>query len=135
MKFIHFTDTHLITPGERLHGIDTFERLDLCLESILARHGDAAFCVLTGDVADRPSAGTYAAARTRLAAFPLPVHVLLGNHDDRDTFLRASPDTPVDEHGFVQSRIETNAGVFLLLDTVETGVQSSRRLGDDNIDG
>ncbi|MGI9301496.1 MAG: hypothetical protein ACR2RB_02145 [Gammaproteobacteria bacterium] len=27
MKFIHFTDTHLVSPGEKIYGLDPLARL------------------------------------------------------------------------------------------------------------
>lgn len=119
MKFIHLTDTHLIAPGEALHGLDPAERLAQCVTAIGARHADAAFCVLTGDVADAGEAAAYAFAHDALARLPMPVHVIPGNHDDRDTFLQAFPDTPLDDHGFVQSVVRDGDRAFVLLDTLE----------------
>ena len=119
MKFIHFTDTHLVAPGKRLHGLDPCARLDACIESMSDMHGDAVLCVHTGDIADGGDPLAYAALRERLSALPMPVHLIVGNHDDREAFLHAFPDAPLDGHGFVQSAVPTEAGVFLLLDTLE----------------
>ena len=49
MKFIHFTDLHLVPPGETLWGNNPFERLNACLSDIAAHHPDAEF----GDIAGR----------------------------------------------------------------------------------
>jgi len=34
MKFIHITDTHLVTPGSRLKGLDPAERFSRCIDHI-----------------------------------------------------------------------------------------------------
>ena len=118
MKIIHFTDTHLMAPGVCLHGLDPGARLAACVSDIAARHADADFCVVTGDIADRGEAQAYDHARELLAPLPMPTHVIPGNHDDRAAFLRAFPDSPLDEHGFVQGAVRNAHGHFLLLDTL-----------------
>ena len=40
MKFIHFTDTHLVRPGRSLYGLDLQGQLDACVASINELHGD-----------------------------------------------------------------------------------------------
>jgi len=118
MKLIHLTDPHLMATGVRLYGLDPGARLAACVRDIAERHADADFCVVTGDIADRGDPAAYSLARDVLAALPMPVHVIPGNHDDRPAFLAAFPDAPVDEHGFVQRAIENSAGHFLFLDTL-----------------
>ena len=49
----------------------------------------------------------------------IPYHLLLGNHDDRTNFKRVFPETPADESGFIQYVIETEAGAFVMIDTME----------------
>ena len=119
MKFIHLTDTHLVARGRPLHGLDPAARLDACVARIAERHGDAAFCILTGDLADGGDPAAYACAREALAALPMPVHAIPGNHDDRTAFVAAFPDTPRDRHGFVQHAFRHDGVTFVLLDTLE----------------
>src|SRR5207247_6993465 len=40
--------------------------------------------LVSGDIADHGEAREYERARELLAPLPMPVHVLAGNHDDRD---------------------------------------------------
>jgi 3',5'-cyclic AMP phosphodiesterase CpdA len=119
VKFLHVTDTHLVPSGQRLHGLDPAARLAACVRRIRERDDDAAFCIITGDVADAGAADAYALVRQLLAELPMPVHLIPGNHDHRGRFLEAFPDTPLDEHGFVQYQLEHGDAVFLLLDTLE----------------
>jgi len=121
MKFIHITDTHLVPRGEQLHGLNPCDRLDACVDDINKHHLDAEFCVITGDLADKGQAKTYRDLKDCLDRLRLPVHLLVGNHDDRTDFLQVFPDVPVDENGFVQTVLDTAAGAFILLDTVERG--------------
>ena len=121
MKFIHITDTHLVTPGERLKGLDPMARLEPAFVDIARNHADAECCVFTGDLADLGEASAYEWLAPKIKNLGIPCHLLLGNHDHRDTFLNCFPDTPVDENGFVQSVVDTSIGKFVLLDTVELG--------------
>lgn len=121
MKFIHLTDTHLLTPGVKLHGIDALERLHECLGHICSQHSDAEFCVLTGDLADRGERQAYQLLHDALEQFPLKVHLLLGNHDDRENFLRVFPNKKTDENGFIQQVVQHQEKKFIMLDTLDQG--------------
>ncbi len=50
--------------------------------------------VLTGDLADHGRPAEYALLRKELAALPMPVHPLPGNHDDLAALLAAFPEVP-----------------------------------------
>ena len=46
---------------------------------------------------------------------------MLGNHDRRAAFYEVFPDAPRDDNGFVQFQLETEAGRFICLDTLDEG--------------
>ena len=121
MKFIHLTDPHLVEPGALLHQLDPLQRLREALASIAAEHADAAFVIITGDLCDAGQANGYAALRDALSALPMPVHLMLGNHDDRAVFRRLRPDAPDDGSGFVQFAFSAGGQRFVCLDTLEQG--------------
>ncbi len=120
MKFVHVTDPHIVPEGP-LYGSDPAARLRTCIADINANHADAAAVVVTGDLTDAGDAASYARLRDILADLIPPVHLLIGNHDDRTAFRAAFPETPVDAAGFVQYGFDTTAGRFLCLDTVDQG--------------
>lgn len=119
MKFIHITDFHLAAPGADLWGLDPKERVSRCFDDIARWHGDAAFCVISGDLADRGEAEAYGWLARRLSDFPLQTFVIPGNHDDREALCGAFPEAPRDENGFLQYAHRTPAGTFLFLDTLK----------------
>lgn len=121
MKFIHITDLHLMPPGELLGGIDTAARLSRILEDIAAWHSDAAFCVISGDLADEGSLDAYGWLKDRLQAFPVPCFLMLGNHDDRQNFLSVFDGHPRDQGGYVQHSHAAEGARFLFLDTLTGG--------------
>lgn len=116
MKFIHLTDTHVIGEG-LLYGQDPAARLQAAVASINAEHGDADFVVLTGDMTHWGDAAAYARFSREIKELDIPLHLMVGNHDDTAAFVEAFPKTPRDENGFVQSGFDTPFGRFLLLDT------------------
>lgn len=119
LKFIHVTDTHLVGRNEALYGSDPAWRLRSCVADILAHHADAAFCMITGDLADRGGRTTYELMHEILAPLPMPVHLMVGNHDSRDDLRAVFPTAFDDGNGFVQGKVATEEGVFLMLDTIE----------------
>ena len=121
MKIVQISDPHLVAPGTLAWGMDPADRLSRCLDDVARWHGDAAFCVITGDLTDRGDAQAYRWLKTRLDTFPLRTVLLLGNHDEREVFCTTFPDVPRDAQGFVQQRIDSPNGVFLFLDTLKGG--------------
>jgi len=63
------------------------------------------------------AAAAYARFVQEINKLTIPVHLMVGNHDDTPSLVQSFPDLPRDEHGFVQTAIETPFGRFLLLDT------------------
>lgn len=126
MKFIHVTDTHLVTPGETLKGLDPGKRFSACIDSINQTHEDAECMVITGDLADIGGTAAYDYLASELERCILKSYLLVGNHDDRSRFQNHFPHTPIDENGFTQYAWESSQGVFLFLDTVQSGSHSGR---------
>ena len=128
MKFIHLTDLHLVPPPQKLWGFNPFARLDQCFADIAKYHGNAEFCAISGDLTERGDVEAYIALKERLKQFPLPVHLMMGNHDDRANFLKVFGG-PV-ENGYVQHRVVHGGQHFLFLDTLN-GPPSSAGLYDE----
>ncbi len=126
MKILQVTDTHLVEAGKTIYGIDPRARLAACVADINARHADADFCVVSGDLTDSGSPEAYALLKSVLGELTMPVHLIPGNHDRREALLEAFPETPRDPDGFVQYALETPAGRFLFLDTVVPGEHAGR---------
>lgn len=121
MKIIQVTDVHMVPRGRNLLGLNPRARLEACFADINRNHGDAAYCILTGDLADRGEPAAYVELRELLGGLKLPWRLLIGNHDDRAAFTKAFPSQPLDANGFVQHALDLEAGRLLLLDTNEPG--------------
>lgn len=130
--FLHLTDLHVTAEGAPLlYGLDPGARLAAAIDDIGRRHGSgsampAAFAVITGDLTHEGDAAAYLRLSRLLDGLVCPVHLLIGNHDDRETFRRVFPEAPCDGSGFVQTALDTPVGRFLLLDTNEPGTAAGR---------
>jgi 3',5'-cyclic-AMP phosphodiesterase len=83
MKIAQLSDTHLLPEvGRRLHGVDTFETLTIAIERAMSLLPDA--ILITGDLAEDGSEGSYLRARKLFERFEVPFFLSVGNHDDRD---------------------------------------------------
>lgn len=86
LKFIVLSDLHLVPQGELSHSIETMARLERALEMIAARHSDADFLVLNGDLADHGDIGAYERLKSAMEQVRLPAYYTLGNHDNAANF-------------------------------------------------
>jgi len=76
---------------------------------------------MTGDLTDRGDRDSFEKLTAQLADAPCPIYPLVGNHDSREEMLRAFPDCPTMEGGFLQYAIEQDGLLILMLDTLEPG--------------
>ncbi len=127
MKIIHLTDLHLVAPGRTLWGLDPYTRLDAALVDIALHHKDADLCAITGDLTEQGEPEAYEALKLRLRHFPIETHLMLGNHDSRENYLKVFGGA--DAHGFVQTSLVKDGKVLLFLDTLK-GPPSSAGLYD-----
>jgi len=118
MKFIHMSDIHLGTPGMLVEGIDPHTRLARAFGHIAEHHNDAALLVITGDLTHWADPEAYEALKQALKIVPVPVRLMVGNHDARDAFLTAFPDHPRDANGYINHTDETPEGRFIYCDTI-----------------
>ena len=126
MKVIQITDTHLLgVDRANVYGTNPAHRLKRALKSIDSFHSDAAFIVITGDLADVASEEAYILTKKIISKSKLPVYLLLGNHDRRKDFSKVFPEY-INESGFVQYVKHSNGRVFLFLDTLEEGERYGR---------
>ncbi len=124
MKFIHLTDTHLVPPGTALEGLDPAVRLRAAVASINAEHGDAACVVMTGDLANAGEPAAYEVLRNELARLAMPVHLMLGNHDDPKALIGVMPELAALAEADFQTSVQTAAGRFILLNTHQPGTDA-----------
>ena len=127
LKIIVLSDLHLLAEGELSLGLDTAERLRIGVETINARHADADFCLIAGDLADLGEKVAYERLAAILADLTIPVHVTIGNHDNRPTFLQVFGADQAAETGFIDKVIDAKGYRIILLDSaIELGRHEGR---------
>lgn len=118
-KVIVFTDIHLLAQGGTIIGLDPVARFEQGLAHALDHHPDASRIVIAGDLAHTGHPDEYAQLRQSLSGCPVPVSLMLGNHDSRTPFLKTFPDSPITEAGFVQHSVDLGTTRLILLDTLD----------------
>lgn len=126
LKFVVLSDLHLGPPGIPVNGLDTGARLGEAIKVIARDHADSAFVMLAGDLADRGEVAAYHHLQDRIAALPMPVHITLGNHDDRAAFLSVFGPDRDDPLGRVSTVVDLANHRIILFDTTEPGLVGGR---------
>ncbi|WP_425090917.1 metallophosphoesterase [Tropicimonas sp. S265A] len=116
MKLLHLTDIHLTRPGNTIGGRDPNANFEKALQDALHKHRDAEALFITGDLSDWGDAEDYARLRKRIANTTVPIHLLIGNHDERPTFLKEFPEL-ANADGHVQYTVPLSLGTAICLDT------------------
>jgi Icc protein len=126
MKLIHISDIH-ISP-EPILGIDPVANFRACLDHVAQNDADADMIVITGDLTHHGLRESYVELRRMLDESPLKgrlePRLMIGNHDDRDTFRSIFPEARSDDHGYVQWTEDVPTGRFIYLDTAEKGTHA-----------
>lgn len=121
LKIIVMSDLHLLPPGETKFGLDTAERLGKAISDVREFYDDADLCVYAGDIADSGQAASYAQFEKIRENTPMKSRVMVGNHDDRQTYLENAVDPMVDKNGFVQGVMDIKGYRIIMLDSLKPG--------------
>jgi len=121
MKIIQVTDAHLLPDRGEMHGVNSFDRLSVCIKDIEQNHQDAELCVISGDLSHRGHIESYRNLAEILTGLSIPYRLMVGNHDVRANLLSVFPDVPTDSNGFIQSTVDLEVGQLIFLDTVAEG--------------
>lgn len=124
MIIAQLSDFHARPHGRPAYGIvDTNAAIESAVDAVLALDPTPDCVLVTGDLADCGLAEEYAIVRAALRRLPMPVYVLPGNHDRRESFAEA---LGVDyaylpKTGFLHYTVEDFPVRLIGLDTVIAG--------------
>ncbi len=134
-----FSDPHIAAdPATIAKGANMAEHLQHAVAEVRALAKRPAGLILNGDCAyDRGLAEDYATFTGLMSPVPaagIPVHLTLGNHDDREIFWAALQNTRSDAPPVASkhvSVVEAARANWFLLDSLEVTKQTPGRLGDE----
>lgn len=137
-RLLHLSDLHAVAPGERASGVlDTPAILRRAIDRIgdrLERIGPVDAVLVTGDLSDDGSVGSYVAARSELERLGLPLLAVPGNHDAREAMRSVFADLPqMPAEGPIDWVLDIGETRVVGLDTLVEG-QGGGRLRDESLD-
>lgn len=95
MILVQLSDPHVVADGRLAYGVaDTVAMLHAAVDTIGGLDPAPDAVLVTGDLVDRGESAEYEVLRHVLARLPVPVHLVVGNHDDRDALRDVFPDWP-----------------------------------------
>lgn len=130
-RVLQLSDTHLVPEGELAYGVvDTgayLARAVAALSALLRRIGPVDCVVVSGDIAESGLKAEYQRFAALMADLPLPVAVVPGNHDHRETMRSVLADLPgMPRQGPINWRIPLADFDLLGLDTLVQGKPSGQ---------
>lgn len=136
-----FSDCHIASNADLSHGgVNMADNLAACAAEVAALPDKPATVIVSGDLAfSNGAAADYSTfGQILLPVRPLaPVHLTLGNHDNRENFWRAFPhDTarPPSVPDKQAAVFSTDAANWFLLDSLDITGQTAGALGNSQID-
>lgn len=124
MLLCQISDLHIKAPGALSYRVvDTAAYLQRCVQQIgtLKQRPDAV--VITGDLVDFGRSDEYAHLKALLQPLDMPLYLIPGNHDDRDTLRASFPEHAYlrQMDGFIQYVVDLHPLRIVALDTTILG--------------
>jgi 3',5'-cyclic-AMP phosphodiesterase len=119
IRIAQISDLHIKPPGSLAYGkVDTAQALERCVAALNEFDPAPDFVVISGDLADTPSADEYQHLKRLLAPLKLPFAGIPGNHDSRELMRAALPSASYAfPAGALNQKIEIDGLDLVLLDS------------------
>jgi 3',5'-cyclic AMP phosphodiesterase CpdA len=116
------SDLHIKPPGSLAYGrVNTAKALERCVATLNDFKPQPDLVVISGDLADTPTAGEYDHLKRLLEALKLPFVSIPGNHDSRELMRAAFPQNYAFPSGPLNQRVDAGPLDLLLLDSSVPG--------------
>lgn len=133
MLIAQITDLHVRPPGKPAYRVsETNMMVERAIDVLVALQPRPDLVLITGDMTDCGLREEYELLRSMLRRLPMPVFMVPGNHDRRETFREVFPEHPAmrSTRGFIQFTIEGHPVRLIGLDTVVAGVGHGALCGE-----
>ena len=119
VRIAQISDLHIKPPGSLAYArVDTAQALERCVAALNEFNPAPDFVVISGDLADTPTAEEYQCLKRLLAPLKLPFAGIPGNHDSRELMRAAFPSASYAfASGPLDQWIEAGGLDLLLLDS------------------
>ena len=118
VSIAQISDLHIKPPGSLAYGrVNTAKALERCVAALNEFSPAPDFVVISGDLADTPTAEEYQLLKELLAPLKLSFASIPGNHDSRELMRAAFPSAYAFPSGPLDQRIEVGGLDLLLLDS------------------
>ena len=119
VRIAQISDLHIKPPGALAYGrVDTAKALERCVATLNEFSPEPDFVVISGDLADTPTAEEYQYLKRLLIPLKLPFAGIPGNHDSRELMRAAFPQSPyATSSGPLNQRLEIGGLDLMLLDS------------------
>ncbi len=123
MLIAQLSDMHLRAEGQLLYDrIDTAAYLERAVAHVLKLDPLPDVVIMTGDLVEAGTDEEYARLRRLIAPLPMPIYVIPGNHDARESLRAAFADKGYfPATGFLQYAVEDQPVRLIALDTLVAG--------------
>ncbi|MDX2102078.1 MAG: phosphodiesterase [Alphaproteobacteria bacterium] len=134
MLIAQLSDLHIVAPDQLWKGrVDTAGMLRTAIHAVMELPQRPDMVLLTGDLVEHGAPEEYAHLASLLAPLPMPVHAIVGNHDDRAALRQhLSGIVPLSWDGDYRGVVEGWPLRLVLVDSVAEG-QSAGVLGSDRL--
>jgi 3',5'-cyclic-AMP phosphodiesterase len=122
VRIAQISDLHIKSPGVLAYGrVDTAQALERCVAALNEFRPRPDLVVISGDLADTPTAEEYEYLKRLLAKLELPFVGIPGNHDSRELMRAAFPQSYAFASGPLNQRLELGGLDLVLLDSSVAG--------------
>lgn len=119
-KILAISDIHLRSIEKNIIGLNPLKQFKKALSHGLKNHPDAEHIILMGDMTHSGHIKEYELLKSAIKGYQIPITFMLGNHDNRENFVKIFPEIPLTKEGHLQTIINLGNDVLICLDTLNS---------------